>query len=227
MVWISGNSCFIKLIPFWNIMRYFTESDCKNWPGSHLSTDVQNVDASPLAYRILMCRFISSVQTTTSSQSCQLETSVRWSWYCELWQTSAAAGFHYDKCHLLQFHLLFNVMDKFLGPAKGLCHQDVCLKKSSWHLISQWGVSFFFFLALVMQRYQLCLVSQQKVKLHDWLDNVCWHGDQLSLLRKLVLMRHKITAAFACDATISVSLNNLHISVSSKEVFANDDFYCF
>lgn len=90
------------------------------------------------------------------------------------------------------FHILFKVMDICPECAKGPCHQDVFLKECFWHLTSWRGVSVFF-LPTVMQRDRLWLVSLQVVKLQDWPGNVCWHGDQLSLLKQLVLMKHKIT----------------------------------
>lgn len=101
-------------------------------------------------------------------------------------------AFHNDWCHLSHFHLLFKVMDKCPECAKGPCHQDVFLKKCFWHLTSWQGVSVSF-LPAVRQGDRLWLVSQQVVKLQDWLGNVCWHGDQPSLLKQLVLMKHKIT----------------------------------
>lgn len=101
-------------------------------------------------------------------------------------------AFHNDWCHLLHFHLLFKVMDKCPECVKRLCHQDVFLKKCFWHLTSWQDVSVSF-LPTVRQGDRLWLVSQRVVKLHDWLGNVCWHGDQLSLFEQLLLMKHKIT----------------------------------
>lgn len=101
-------------------------------------------------------------------------------------------AFHTDRCHLSHFHLPFKVADKCPERAKRLCHQDVFLKKCSWHLTSWQEVSPLC-VPTVRRAERLWLVSQQIVKLQDWHRNACWHGAQLGLLRQLLLMKRKIT----------------------------------
>lgn len=101
-----------------------------------------------------------------------------------------------DKCHDRLFIMTDVICHTFIYCSKWWTNAqsvpwDCIIKMPFWTSVT--SQQSFSFLLTVSQRDQLWLVSQQVVKLFDWLHNVCWHGDQLSLLRQLVLMKHKLT----------------------------------